>query len=349
MNISTQIMLVQATPPGGIILHVRNQPGSLYGATIMGIDGPNVVLEFSPSGTGNWITFPLPVALNSELYLRLTRRDNSDTVSTIRLTAPAPLSSTLDGDGYLSIEGGPLVATKPQHAALSGRVTTLEAGGGGSGGGGGGAGGGGGSGGPIVLSQGAGADNLDRISGAGTNIPVRRLSIRADTIPLQVIDQILINAVQAPPGSLQTIGLYDLNGTPIYEGSPLGMTTNFLGTTVQIPPLLYGNPYDTLVLLFNTDVSIPSYAVSQVGASINVRAKDQYNNSLNGMVGVQLQAAAAGALNGPVTHYSLPIVRTPTVDPPRGGYWEFVDPASGPQKIRYSNGQNWFSTTLTQE
>ncbi|MFC6751485.1 hypothetical protein [Deinococcus aquaticus] len=145
------------------------------------------------------------------------------------------------------------------------------------------------------------------------------------------------------------IGLYDANDTPVYEGSPLGMVTNFLGTTITIPPLLYGNPHDTLVLLFNMDVSIPAYAVSQSGASITVRAEDQYNNSLNGMVGVQIQAAAAGALAGPVTHYSLPIVRAATVDPPRGGYWEVVAPEGVAPTIRFSDGFSWFSTTLTQE
>ena len=341
MNARIPLILATATPAGGALIPVR--PNGLIGSVYLGQFGPATTLEFTGTGgSGTWQTLVPGYAFQTTGTLRLTRTDTSATATTIEMTAPvqglSEIQGTLDGEGYLILNGGPTVTPKDLAVNLASRLASLEGGGDGGGGGG-----------PIVLSQGLGADNLGRISGAGTNIPLRRLSIRANNIPLQVIDQILINAVQAPPGSLQLIGMYDPNGVPLYEGSPLGMTSNFLGTTVQIPPLLFGNPFDELMLLFNVDVPAPAYSVSQAGASITVRAEDQYNNSLNGMVGVQIQAAAAGALAGPVTHYSLPIVRAATVDPPRGGYWEVVAPDGVPPRIRFSDGFSWFGVALTQE
>ena len=340
---NNQIMLAQATPPGGIILRVRNLPGGLVGAVIEGIDGPNVVLEFSDNGVNGWNAFPPPVALSTETYMRLTRTDTSSVISTIRLTAPVGVTGALDGEGHLVIEGLPPVATGDALDTLADRVTLLEQTGGSGGGG-------GGTPGPLALSVSPGAETAS-ISGSPTSRQVRRLRIRAQAACRpQLIERIYLYANIT--AEITGMNVSDAEGNVLFDGAPGSVTAwNGLFTTINLPnPIYFGRVGDTIYIDFSADVAMDTFPTTQTAAQIATTAYSATNTSYSGMLVASLLPVLTAALDGPLGHYSLPVVQTPTVDPPlRGGYWEVVDSDSGPRKIRYSNGLNWFSATLTQE
>lgn len=344
MTISTQLMLAQATPPGGIVLHIRDQPGSLFGATIEGIDGPNVVLEFSPNGSTGWNAFPPRVALSSETYLRLTRTDTSSAVSTIRLTSPTELTGVTDGNGYLSIEGLTPVATSAQHTALAGRVTTLEAGSG-SGGGGGSA--------PPALQQGEGF--AVAVTGAMT---IRQ----TDTLYVQwpatinaapgVVDQIIVGGA--------TFGLDDMYG--LYVSAESGATVaDLLGqatfrnadgnTIIDIPPTVMGVQTEQLSISFNAPVSVKTYAGQNAALS---RMRTRYADGATGSsVDIVLRAAPGLAAPGPIGPMSMPVVFAPSFTDydRRHSYTELVVPPGAAPYLRVwdsPNGQ-WHRLTFTAE
>lgn len=339
---NNQIMLAQATPPGGIILRVRNQPGSLLGATIEGIDGPNVVLEFSENGVNGWSAFPPPLSLSTETYMRLTRTDTSSAISTIRMTVPVGVTGALDGEGHLVIEGLTPVATGDALDALTGRVSTLEAGGGG---------GGGGTAGPIALSVGPGAETAP-ISGSPTSRQVQEIRINAQpACRPQLIERIYLYA-NVPAASIAGIHISDVNDNPLFDGGPGSVDAwNGLFTTITLPgPVRYGRTGDSISITFSADVAMDTFPVTQTTAQIATTARSGAGTSYSGMLPASLVPVLTAALDGPLGHHTLPIVQTPTFNPPVvGGYWEVVDNGSGAPRIRYSDGYNWYSTPLTQE
>ncbi|MCD0160054.1 hypothetical protein IHN63_01910 [Deinococcus sp. 6YEL10] len=338
---NNQIMLAQATPPGGIILRVRNLPGGLVGAVIEGVDGPNVVLEFSDNGVNGWNAFPPPLSLSTETYMRLTRTDTSSAISTIRLTAPVGVTGSLDGDGHLVIEGLTPVATGAALDTLEGRVTTLE----------GGSGGGGGTAGPIALSVGPGAETAP-ISGSPTSRQVREVRINAQSACRpQLIDRIYLYA-NVPAANVTGIYISDANDNPLFDGGPASVDPwNGLFTAISLPaPVRYGRTGDSISINFDADVAMDTFPVTQTTAQIATTARSGTGTSYSGMLPVSLVPVLTAALDGPLGHHTLPIVQTATVNPPVvGGYWEVVDNGGGAPRIRYSDGYNWYSTLLTAE
>lgn len=342
---NTQIMLAQATPPGGIILHVRDQPGSLFGATIEGIDGPNVVLEFSPNGTTGWNAFPPRVALSSETYLRLTRTDTSSAVSILRLTLPAAGLSATETNGFLFIENLPGIPTGDRHLELDARVVTLEQGGGGGSGGGGSA--------PPAFQQGEGF--AVAVTGAMT---IRQ----TDTLYVQwpatinaapgVVDQIIVGGA--------TFGLDDMYG--LYVSGEGGATVaDLLGqatfrnadgnTIIDIPPTLMGVQTEQLSISFNAPVSVKTYAGQNAALS---RMRTRYAGGATGSsVDIVLRAAPGLAAPGPIGPMSMPVVFAPSFTDydRRHSYTELVVPPGAAPYLRVwdsPNGQ-WHRLTFTAE
>ncbi|MFT2721631.1 hypothetical protein ACMT4L_16695 [Deinococcus sp. A31D244] len=342
---STQIMLAQATPPGGVILRVRNQPGSLFGATIEGIDGPNVTLEFSSNGTSGWNAFPPPVALSTETYLRLTRTDTSSAVSTIRLTAPTGITALTDGNGYLSIEGLTPVPTGAQHTALAGRVMTLEAGSGGSGGG--------GSSAPPALQQGQGL----AVAVTGT-MTVRQINTLYAQWPSTVsaaptvVDQIIVGGALFDENNVTYLYLSSEGGATVADLlSEATFTKDSTNTYINIPPTLMGVQSEQLTIEFAAPLSVRTYATQNAAAS---RMRTRYAGGATGSsVDIALRAAPGLAAPGPISPMSMPVVFTPSATDydRRHSYTELVVPPGAAPYLRVwdSPGGQWYRLTLTAE
>lgn len=344
---NNQIMLAQATPPGGIILRVRNQPGGLLGATIEGIDGPNVTLEFSANGVNGWTAFPPPVALSQETYLRLTRTDTSNTISTIRLTVPGgsgSLSAT-ESNGYLFIEDLPGVPTGDRHVALDDRVAALEQGGGGGGGGGGSA--------PPAFRQG---QNLSvATTGAVTVRQVQTMYVdwpaALGSAPTTV-DQIIVVGAVFDASNVDGIYLSETNGATVVDLFGAASFASADGnTTITIPPTVMGVQSEQLTIDLTAPIDVRTYAGQNASLS---RMRTRYSGGATGSsVSIILRAAAGMIAPGPIDPMSMPVVYAPSATDynRRHGYTELVVPESGSPYLRTWNSPNgqWHRAAFTAE
>lgn len=343
---NNQIMLAQATPPGGIILRVRSQPGGLVGAIIEGIDGPNVTLEFSPTGTGDWNTLPPPITLNQETYIRLTRTDESSAVSTIRLTVPVGVTGALDGEGHLVIENLTPVATGDALDALTGRVNALEAGSGGGGGGGGAAA-------LTALQQG----QTLTVTTTGT-MTVRQVSTIYVEWPATVnaaptvVDRITVYGATFGVGDLAYLYLSEQGGATVADLLVNSTVTSANGNTViDIPPTVMGVQSEQLSIEFAAPRSVQTYAGQTAATS---RMSTRYSGGATGSsVSIALRAAIGLAAPGPIGPMSMPVVYAPSFTDynRRHGYTELVVPEGGSPYLRTWNSPNgqWHRTTFTAE
>ncbi|WP_027459258.1 hypothetical protein [Deinococcus murrayi] len=142
MHIPNPILLAGATPASGLILEVTAGRGGLAGYILLGQHGPPAAVEVSGDGGTTWEAPSYPHALAPGL-LRLTRTDESASVTTLRALAPVdeapppepgpgvpgldPYTVITDAQGYQTITNADATTDADGYQTISDGAATADA------------------------------------------------------------------------------------------------------------------------------------------------------------------------------------------------------------------------------